>query len=237
MDDSNLNRVITHLSQILTADRFALFQEVLENRTRYITVALEDIYQPHNASAVLRTSDCFGIQDVHVIENKNVYNVNPDVALGSSKWITLIKHNQFGNNTLSTINDLKKQGYRIVATTPHSNDVSLNDFDLNKGKVALFFGTEMNGLSELMLNNADEYLKIPMYGFTESFNISVSASIILHSLVTMLHRSDITWQLTAREKEIILFQWLMRSIKRSEIILKDFCGKNNLDFKSIKEFL
>ncbi len=221
--------IIEHLSECVTKERIDLFRKVLENRTRYITVALEDIYQPHNASAVLRTADCFGVQDVHVIENKNVYDINPDVALGSNKWINIIKHNKNKNNTIDTINYLKNNGYRIVATTPHTNDVSLYDFDLSKGKVALFFGTELLGLSETMLNNADEFLKIPMYGFTESFNISVSASIIMNKLTYNLHNSKINWTLTPTEKDITLLQWLMASVKKSDYILDKYCKNHGID--------
>ena len=167
--------IIVFLQEFITENRLATFEKVLDNRTRYITVSLEDIYQSQNASAVLRTSDCFGIQDIHVIENKNKYNINPDVALGSSQWLNITKYNQEENNTLQAIQKLKEKGYRIVATTPHTDDVDLDSFDLTKGKIALFFGTELKGLSDLMIENADEYLKIPMYGFTESYNISVSA--------------------------------------------------------------
>lgn len=196
-----MNELISFLQQFVTEKRANLFDRVIQNRTRYITLALEDIYQSQNASAVLRTADCFGIQDIHIIENKNEYQINPDVALGASQWLNLHKYNQAENNTLQAIQKLKQNGYRIVATTPHKNDVDLPDFDLTKGKMALFFGTELHGLSDLMIENADEYLKIPMYGFTESFNISVSAAIILHQLKEKLMLSNIDWQLSIKEKE------------------------------------
>jgi len=199
--------------------------KIIADRTKYLTLVLENIYQPHNASAVLRTCDCFGIQEVHIIENENQYNVNPDVALGSSKWLDLKRYNEEENNTLACISTLKKEGYRIVATTPHTNDVDLHDFDLSKGKTALMFGSEQPGLSKLALDNADEFLKIPMFGFTESFNISVSASIILHYLRLRLNQSGIDWKLTKSESDEILLDWLKQSIKRSDIIEKEFLKK------------
>ncbi len=217
-----MNKLIEYLKPLITEHKLNLFDKIIANRTRYITVVLEDIYQPHNASAVLRTCDCFGIQDVHIIENRNRYNVNPDVALGSSKWLNMYKYNELENNTLAAIEALKKQSYRIVATTPHTNDVELTDFDLSKGKVALFFGSELPGLSKLMMDNADEYMKIPMYGFTESFNISVSASIILHHLTYKLHKSNIDWKLSDKEKDEVILDWLKESIKNSDIIERDF---------------
>ena len=215
-----------HLSTFVTEHKVELFNKIIQNRTRYMTVVLEDIYQPHNASAVLRTCDCFGIQDVHIIENKNEYTVNPGVALGASKWLNLKKYNSLENNTLETINTLKKQGYRIVATTPHTNDVKLEDFDIQKGKFALFMGAEMRGLSNIVLDNADEFLKIPMFGFTESFNISVSASIILHYLRMELNKSEIQWQLNKEDKENVLLDWYKATIKTSDEIISRFENGN-----------
>ena len=195
------NKLIDYLSKIVTDERWNLMNKTIADRTRYLTVVLEDIYQPHNASAVLRTCDCFGVQDVHIIENQNEYTVNPDIALGASKWLNLKKYNKEENNTLMCINSLKEEGYRIVATTPHTNDVNLDSFNLENGKTALLFGSEQPGLSELALDHADEFLKIPMLGFTESFNISVSASIILHHLRLKLNQSEIEWQLSKDERD------------------------------------
>jgi tRNA (guanosine-2'-O-)-methyltransferase len=234
---SELELVISGLSKFVTDERLQLFHEVLENRTRYLTVVLEDIYQAQNASAVLRTAECFGIQDVHVIENKNKYNVNPDVALGSTKWINLFRHNETTNNTVKAIKKLKNEGYRIVATTPHTHNVGLNEFDLSKGKVALFFGTELKGLSNKMLKHADEYLKIPMYGFTESFNISVSAAIILSQLTGNLRNGNLNWQLNSNEKDVVLLKWLTKTIKKSDIVLKELCKSQGINHNSIKALL
>ncbi len=217
-----MNQLIEYMKPLVTDSKWDLFNKICANRTRYITVALEDIYQSQNASAVLRTCDCFGIQDVHIIENTNKYNINPDVALGSSKWLNLKRYDELENNTMAAINALRNSGYRIVATTPHTNDVELPDFDLSKGKVALFFGSELPGLSKIVLDNADEYLKIPMFGFTESFNISVSASIILHHLSYKLRTSDINWKLSQAESEEVILDWLRRTIKRSELVEKEF---------------
>ena len=221
--------LIHFLEDFVTEKRAGLFDKVLNQRTRYITVVLEDIYQSQNASAVLRTSDCFGIQDVHIIENKNEYTINPDVALGSSQWLSMYKYNTQKHNTLNAINLLKQNGYRIIATTPHTDDINLNNFDLNKGKAALFFGTELHGLSDTVIENADEYLKIPMYGFTESFNISVSAALILHHLTEKLRKSEINWKLTEKEKDELKLEWLKLTIKSSEQLIEKFLSqKKNL---------
>jgi tRNA (guanosine-2'-O-)-methyltransferase len=215
-------QLIKFLSDYVTPQRWQLFQKVIRDRTRHITVALEDIYQPHNASAVLRTCDCFGIQDVHIIENRNTYTVNPDVALGASKWLSLHYYNQSDFNTTTCIEHLKSAGYRIIGTTPHKNGVLLDDFNIEKGKFALFFGTEMQGLTDTMLSMADEFLMIPMYGFTESFNISVSAAIILHHLSLKIKKSNIQWQLSPGEENQILLNWLRSTIKKSELLENKF---------------
>ncbi|MFP4256949.1 MAG: TrmH family RNA methyltransferase [Desulfobacterales bacterium] len=225
MDKKLKNQLILYLSGFVTRDRLQVFERVLENRTRYIAVGLENIFQPHNASAVLRSMDCFGIQDAHIIENEYQYRVNPDVALGASKWLTLIRYNKEADNTMAAIRRLRSLGYRIVATTPHGRHVSLPDFDLHKGKAALFFGTELEGLSQTLLDNADEFLSIPMYGFTESFNISVSAAVILNDLVCRLRASGLKWQITHEEKQELRLQWLRQSVKRSDLLVRRFLSE------------
>ncbi len=221
--------LITFLRQFISEERDEVLLKVLNQRTRYLSIALEDIYQPHNASAVLRSADCFGIQDVHIIENKNTYEVNPDVALGSSKWLNLFKYSEKPDNTEIAISSLRKQGYRIVATSPHKDGVTLDEFDLEKGKAVLFFGTEQHGLSNKMLEMADEYFKIPMVGFTESFNISVSAAIILSHLAPRLRNSKINWQLSGEEKKDIHLDWLKKTIKKSDLLIHKFLStKKNI---------
>lgn len=214
--------LIAYLADFVTEERMALFERISALRTRYITVALENIYQSHNASAVLRSCDCFGVQDVHVVENGNEYQISNEVAMGAQKWLDIHHYSNSSTNTLQAIKSLRSKGYRIVATTPHTNDVNLEDFDISKGKFALFFGTEQDGLSNTVLDNADEYMKIPMYGFTESFNISVSAALCLHHLTAKLRSSDIAWQLSEEELSHLRLHWLRQSIKKVDLIEKIF---------------
>ena len=219
-------QLVEHLSNFISDSRRKKFDEVIASRTKYITVVLEDIYQPHNASAVLRSCDCFGIQDVHIIENKNKYEINPDVELGSSKWLTLNKYNSSDDNTLSCIKQLKEKGYKIIATTPHKNDCRIEELPIDQKK-ALVFGTELHGVSKTVMDHADGFVKIPMFGFTESFNISVSAAICLHTIVTKLHQSTVQWQLSQEEQTEIILSWLRSSIKKVELIEGDFLKKGN----------
>ncbi len=219
----SINRqLIEFFSSFVTPERLEKMEKVLALRMDYITVVLEDIYQPHNASAVLRSCDAFGLQDVHIIENRNRYRVNPGVALGSSQWLSLFRYDTEKSNTVHALDSLKEKGYRIVATTPHDGDTNLEEFDLEAGKAALFFGTEMHGLSDEVLSRADVFLKIPMYGFVESYNISVSCAVILHHLTYRLRNSTIPWGISDDRKESILLEWFRKSIKKSDIYEKNF---------------
>ncbi|MDD4193256.1 MAG: RNA methyltransferase [Mangrovibacterium sp.] len=211
--------LVQYLSTFITPGRLEVFDRILKQRTRYLTVVLEDIYQPQNASAVIRTADCFGIQDLYVIENNNLFTIDKEVALGASKWVDIRKFNTKGNSTGRAVVYLRKKGYRIVATSPHEGDVNLEDYDLAKGKTALFFGTELSGVSDLVRSEADEFLKIPMYGFTESLNISVSAGIILQELTHRMRlHPEVDWLLTPAEQEEVKLSWLRRSIKMASLI-------------------
>lgn len=219
--------LIQYLSGFLTNERLSLFQRILSLRTNYLTVVLEDLYQTQNTSAVLRTADCFGIQNIHVIENKNVFQLNPDVVRGASNWVTVTRHNGKTMNTPEALQQLRKDGYRIVVATPHDHDVDLEKFDLEKGKAALVFGCERPGLSEWAMKEADEYMKIPMAGFTESLNVSVAVAITLHHLTHQLrNQSTINWQLTEAEKQTILLDWLRASIKRVDLLEEKFYELN-----------
>lgn len=207
-------KLIRHLSACITERRMEMFERILDFRTRYITVVLEDIYQPHNASAVMRSCECFGIQDVHIIENKNEYRINPDVVMGASKWLSISRYRVKDQNTVDSISALRENGYRIIATIPDGEgSVSLEEFDIKKGKFALLFGTELTGLTPIARKLAEESVRIPIYGFTDSFNISVSAAIILHHLTLDLYRSDVTWKLTEQERDELMINWLIKSIK------------------------
>ena len=220
----NKQDLLNYLLEFLSENKKNLFEKIIEERTKHVTVAIEDVFQPQNASAVLRTCDVFGIQDVHIIENENEYNVNPKVVHGASKWISLHKYNEKENNTLDCINKLKTEGYKVFGTTPHTDDCLIQDIPLDH-KVALMFGTEMTGLSDIAMKNVDGFVKIPMYGFTESLNISVSASICLYELSKRLKSSTIDWKLNEEERLDQLIIWAKKVIKDGERIEKLYLSK------------
>ncbi|MGM0545753.1 MAG: TrmH family RNA methyltransferase [Bacteroidota bacterium] len=214
--------LVTYLRKFATEERWQRINQVLDKRTRYLTVVLEDIYQPHNASAVLRSCDCFGIQDVHIIENKNQFDPNKGVTIGADKWIDLQTYNQpETNNTTACFNSLRNQGYQIIATTPHEDDVTIDEVPIDQ-KTALVFGAELTGLSDDALEQADGYARIPMVGFSESFNISVSAALCLYELSTRLRKNRDDWQLTESEKQHLQFDWLKKTVRAPKKLIQRY---------------
>lgn len=211
--------LLSYLEGFLTDARKEKFIDILSRRTNHFTVAMEDVYQLHNTSAVMRSCEVFGIQNLNVIEEKYARTIDKEIALGAEKWVDI---NRFDSIT-ECISHLKRSGYRIVATTPHEQDCDLDDFDITP-RSALFFGTEKDGLSEEILRQADDFLKIPMYGFTESLNISVSAAIILQNLTSRLRKSGIDWRLSPEEILEKRLDWARKSIKDIERVEGRFLG-------------
>ncbi len=214
-------KLVDYMMTFVSEERKKRFEDIIINRTKHLTVVIEDVYQAHNASAVLRSCDLTGVKDVHIIENKNDYDVNPEVAMGSSKWLNIMKYNNSDNNTLEVINSLKESGYKIVATTPHKKSYGIDDIPIDE-KTALLFGTELTGLSDIAIENSDEILTIPMFGFTESYNISVSAALCLYTLTQRLRKSEIKWQLNPSERIDILINWARNSVNNWHALEKHF---------------
>ena len=213
-------KLLEHLETYLTEKRKQRFDAVLEQRTKHFTVATEDVYQLHNTSAVIRSCDVFGIQEINIVEERNTKRIDREIAMGAQKWVDL---NRF-NSVKDCIKDLKQKGYQIVATTPHTNDCFLQDFDVTK-KSCFFFGRETEGLSDEVISQADSFLKIPMVGFTESLNISVSAAIILQHITTKLKQSDINWHLTIEEQQEKRLDWIKKTIKSYDEIVERYYQK------------
>ncbi|MDR6760504.1 tRNA (guanosine-2'-O-)-methyltransferase [Flavobacterium sp. 2755] len=199
---------LAFLENILTDNRKEKFLKVLESRTKHFTIAVEDVFQMHNTSAVMRSCEVFGIQELNIIEQRFGKRIDKEIALGAQKWVDI---NRF-DSVEGCISSLRNKGYQIIATTPHENDCMIQDFDITKPS-ALFFGTEKDGLSPEILEKADGFLKIPMVGFTESLNISVSAAIIIQNLTNRLRNSDIDWHLSDEEILEKRLAWAKNSIK------------------------
>lgn len=209
---------INFLKQFVSENRIKRFDDVIGQRSNYLQIVLENLYQAHNASAVLRSCESFGLQTVHFIENKNSLKISADVAMGSSNWLTIRRHKESDNNTVKALTELKKQGFRIVATTPHTNAYTIDTLPVNH-KMALVFGTEIDGISSDVYELADDFVKIPMYGFTESFNISVCAALCMYELTTRIRKTVPDYLLNEEERQEVYLNWLKTSVDKSNQLL------------------
>ena len=198
-----------------------MYDRISSQRTNHLTVVLENIHQEHNASAVLRSCDCFGIQNLHVIEKNNRYKVQRDIALGAGRWVDVFNYDQGEQPTRDCLLKLKDRGYKIVATTPHERDVTIHELPIDQ-PVALVFGTEKKGISKEVVELADEFVRIPMYGFTESFNISVSAALALNILRQRLEQSDLSWKLNDEEQTLLKIKWCKKILRSGDEMEEEF---------------
>ena len=212
--------LLTYLETYLTEERKQRFLDVLQKRTKHITVAVEDVYQLHNTSAILRSCDVFGVQELHVIEHRFGKRLDKNIAVGAEQWVDVHRY----GTTADCVAKLKSDGYRIIATTPHNESSLLPDFFPSE-KSAIFFGTEKEGLSETVMQQADGFLKIPMVGFSESLNVSVSAAIIIQQLAQKVRDSDLDWRLTEAELLEKRLDWTKKSIKHVKGIIKRYVSE------------
>lgn len=210
-----------HFRQFISEHKQHFMERVLDMRTRYVTIVLEDIYQSQNTSAVIRTCECMGLQDVHVIEMKSAWSTNKLVLRGSNKWLDIKRYNQKGQaNTAVCFAALREKGYRIAVTDP-AGGVPIEEVPLDK-PLAIVMGNERHGSSDYALKHADLAVTIPMAGFTESMNISVSAAICLHTTLSRLRRTDFSWSLTEEEKDLLRLQWYKKTVRKAEVIEREF---------------
>lgn len=216
-----LQELTTYLCQFITGRRQAVLDQVIEQRTRFVTVVLENIKQSHNASAVLRSAECLGVQDVHIIDDENIYGTNKKVLKGAHKWLDIHRYKTKGiNNTEVCFTKLKEQGYRLYLADSSPEGLSIDEIPISQ-KIALVFGSEQTGSSTYALQQADVKVHIPMVGFTESFNVSVSAALALHSVLPKVRKSE-GWSLSEKEKEELKLCWLRKSIRNVKMLEEKF---------------
>ncbi len=220
------NSLVQLLEEYVTPNKIELIDKVLAERTRYLTVVMEDFYHSQNASAVMRTCDCFGVQDVYITQRLHDYNLNPNVVRGASKWLSLNMFEREEQSTEKCFNSLKSKNYRLVGTTPDRNSASIKELNINQ-PIAFVFGTEKQGMSNYAKEHVDELVHVPMYGFTESFNVSVSAALILNELVDRIKRESVDWALSAEEKLDLKFEWYQHIVKRSDLHIKNYIAEHS----------
>lgn len=194
----------------------------MNQRTDALAVVLEDVYYAQNISAAIRTSECFGIQNVHIIENLHNYEVNPRIVRGAAKWIDV---HQYGGQTPSEdcIRSLKSQGYKIYATTPDHESLTIQEVEFDH-KCAFVFGTELTGVSQSAVGLADQTIHIPMNGFTESFNISVTVALVLQHAKQVMSQSGMRMNLSQDRAEAVRFKWYKQAVRHSDQLLERFAS-------------
>ena len=207
---------IDYLRTFMTEERFALFEQTIAQRTNYMTLLAENTFHPHNAAALIRHCEAFGVQQMHTIETRCTFDPSQNISRGSDRWLNLVRH----HSTEEALTALKAEGYRLVATTPHRESCTPETFDVTKGKFALIFGTEHAGISEEAMAAADEYLRIPMCGMVESLNVSASAAILIYQLTGRIRAQVAGWPLSEREQTELLYDWTRLSVKDAERILQ-----------------
>ncbi len=208
------------LLPFLSEERIARFERVLDQRTRHLTVVMENVFQSRNASAVMRSCDGFGLQDVHLIEDINPWVPNRGVSKGTNAWLTLHRYRSAADPTAACLDRLRRTGYQIAVTSPHVDGYDVTDLPIDR-PVAVVMGTEWEGVSERMLAEADLHVAIPMHGFAESLNISVAAAVVIHELNRRLRELPRErWSLSEGEKRELRAQWAMASVRNAPGILE-----------------
>lgn len=215
--------LLTYMDSFLQDKRRNRLNSVLDNRTTHFCVAMEDLFYERNSGAIIRTADGYGIQNIHVIEPKDSFKskVTNIISKGAEKWVTKTQHDDVRNGAKQCIDQLRKEGYQIVATSPHKDGHTIHNFDITK-KSAFFLGAEKTGVSDIIMEEADDYISMPIYGFTESYNVSVANAILLHELVNRLRNSEVDWKLAEEERKELLLDWTMKSIVSSEMLAEKF---------------
>ena len=213
--------ILSEFYKIITPNKVNMFERIAPQRSRYLVVGLENIQQDHNASAIMRSMDCLGFQELHLIEKNNSYQFQRDIALGSARWLDVNQYYEGPEPVLDAIAKLRKQGYRIIATSPHHKAVTPQTVNLQQ-PIALFFGAEKHGISPELMGNADELLHIPMHGFTESLNLSVSAALLLNALRTRLESTQYPWLLSEQEQIKLKIEWCKRILNGGPQLAEKF---------------
>ena len=207
---------IACLAEFMTAERYGVLRGGVAMRTRYMTVLAENMYHGQNAAALIRHCDAFGVQEMHTVETLCRFEPNPVIARGSERWVDVHRH----ASTAEAVAELRRRGYRIVATTPHREDATPETFDVTKGPFALVFGTEHAGISDEAIAAVDDILRIPMCGLVESLNVSASAAILIYQLSERVRRTVDGWRMTEAEQAELMERWMRRSVKDADAILQ-----------------
>lgn len=213
----NSQKTFEYLKQFLTEERLSKIEFYAQESSDFVLPVMEDIFQFRNAAAIVRSVEACGFHKIVAMESENEFNPNLRVTKGAETWVEVEKM----PHQLESLKKIKEKGYKILAVSPEKNAIMLPDYDL-KEPVALVFGTEKEGVTEEILDFADETVAIPMYGFTKSFNVSVAAAICFYDLKQKLVKSDLDYKLSNEKLWELKVRWAKNSIKSGEEILQKY---------------
>lgn len=219
----DLEETFEYLKQFLTEERLRKIDEFSIESSDYVLPVLEDVYQFRNAAAIVRSAEACAFHKVVALQEENNFEPNLRVTKGADTWVEVEK---FPRN-IESLQKIKDKGYKIVAVSLENNATMLPDYEITE-PVALVFGTEKEGVTQEILDFADETLAIPMYGFTRSFNVSVAASICMYDLKQKLLNSNIDYKLNEEKLLRMKIRWAVNSIRSGHEIYSQYLKQNNL---------
>jgi tRNA (guanosine-2'-O-)-methyltransferase len=214
--------LLAYVETFMTESRKSILREVLEKRTKYLTLVSENFIDQHNIHACIRSSECFGLQDFHNIAAAGVkMKPNKSVNRGATQWTHVYDYEESPQPTIDCINNLKSKGYKIYAAHLDENAFTPQNIPIDQ-PMAIILGKEKEGISQEALDHCNGIVSIPMYGFTESFNVSVAGSLLIQPIIARIHDSEVDWRLTEGEKELLYYEWTWHSIKYPENLYKEY---------------
>ena len=201
------------LSPRLTDRRREKMEQVAGHRTKHVRLVLQDIHDPHNISACLRSAEAFGVLDIDIVNLYQKFAKPSSVSRGSFNWLKLHRYTDISD----VVSDLRRSGYKLAAGYPPSQDTCKLDEIPVQQPVAVIFGNEHRGVSEEWAQHIDYRFTIPMVGMVESLNISVSAALSMYQLTekSKLLLGDGVY-ISRDERESLLSDWICQHSRSYE---------------------
>ncbi|MEG0927809.1 MULTISPECIES: TrmH family RNA methyltransferase [Chryseobacterium] len=218
----DLAQTFEYLKQFLTEERLAKIKHFSQESSDFVLPVMDDVYQFRNAAAIIRSVEACAFHKVVAMEEENVFNPNLTVTKGAETWVEVEKMPK----NIASLQNIKDRGYKILAVSLEKNAVMLPEYEITE-PIALVFGTEQAGVSEEVIDFADETLAIPMFGFTRSYNVSVAAGICMYELKQKLLKSNIDYKLNEQKLLEMQIRWAVNSISSGKEIYAKYLAEQN----------
>lgn len=219
----DLAQTFEYLKQFLTEERLAKIEHFSKESSDFVLPVMDDVYQFRNAAAIIRSVEACAFHKVVAMEEENVFNPNLTVTKGAETWVEVEKMPK----NIASLQNIKDRGYKILAVSLEKNAVMLPEYEIAE-PIALVFGTEQAGVSEEVIDFADETLAIPMFGFTRSYNVSVAAGICMYELKQKLLKSNIDYKLNEQKLLEMQVRWAVNSISSGKEIYAKYLAEQNI---------